>query len=376
MSACFKPSRLFVPRGGFEKWAIPSWERSPDDEAFWERVARTAGNAPSAFGFYAPDAAEETAEQAKMIADAMYRMLETETVERIERGAVFTERNIGGRERYGIVMAADLEAYSFREGEPAMIRATLPPSPRAERLALLRETAPLEFPYVTLFYQEKRDRAASYLRRGDLEPLYSFELMEGGGQIKGSYIPPFEAEMIAEQITPRTGTGFVVAEGHDLIAAAKLRWEKLKPTLDSTELDSHPARFILVELVNLFATETELVTPVRRVITEEEDAFRDYFRRNVKCKERDGALLPATSDPAAIRKADAVIAEYLRINGGRVKYDVKPSRDEGVCVRFGAFDADELFPAVKGGKLLPPYAFTVREEQMRYCLEGREISYD
>ena len=82
--------------------------------------------------------------------------------------------------------------------------------------------------------------------------------------------------------------------------------------------------------------------------------------------------------PQGAEKADTVISAYLRANGGRVRY-VEPAElsqnREGVAVLLKNMEKGDLFYDLKGGNLMHR-VFTVGEENKRYCLEGREISYD
>ncbi len=383
MKNCFRATRLFLPRGGFEKWAVPAADSHASDRTFWERVAKNIGNAPSCLNLILPDVYDgEEADAADAIAAKLYDTLAEEKLDRIGRSFLFVERTLkDGRVRTGIVAALDLEQFSFAHREVTPVRATEAPSPRAETLKAFRAKTLLEFPHILLFYRDKKMKLARMLSGYDLETLYDFPLMEEGGRICGSFIGEDYAYDVAEEMTTRGEPCFAVADGHDEIAAAKMYWEELKPTLKGAEVRNHPARFALVECINIYDPAVE-IRPVHRLVTDtDEEAFADYFARNIKCK-RQGHLLycmlPAGAD--AVRRADGVISAYLRANGGKVEYfedtDALSRRGEGIGVIFRPIEKDDLFYDIKGGELMPRHTFTIGEENKRYSLEGREISYD
>lgn len=382
MKNCFRAPRLFLPRGGFEKWAVPAADSHAGDRNFWERVARNVGNAPSCLRFILPDVYDgEEADAADAVAAGIYDALAEEKLDRVGRSFLFIERTLrDGRVRTGILAALDLEQFSFARREVTPVRATEGPSPRAEVLKAVRAKALLEFPHTLLFYRDKKNRLAKDLAACDLETLYDFPLMEEGGRICGSFIEERYAYDVAEDMMSRGEPCFAVADGHDEIIAAKMYWEELKPTLKGAEIRNHPARFALVECINIYDSAVE-IRPVHRLVTDTDGAaFADYFAKNIKCKRQGNFLycmLPAGAD--AVRRADAVIAAYLRANGGRVEYfeDADAlARSEGIGVIFRPIEKDDIFYDIKGGELMPRHTFTIGEENKRYSLEGREISYD
>lgn len=382
MRNCFRAPRLFLPRGGFEKWAVPAADSHPDDGKFWERVARKVGSAPSSLSCILPDVHREENEEktAQAAVSAMHRYLTYEKFDRVGRGFILTERKLkSGLVRTGIVAALDLEHYSYARGEISYARATEAPSPRVKQLLALRRKALLEFPHTLLFYKDKNCDLIDGLNGFDLEILYNFSLMEEGGSIRGSYIPEEYTREIAGEMFSRGEPSFAVADGHDELAAAKMYWEEIKPTLHGNELKNHPARFALVECINLYDPSVQLL-PVHRLVSGEDiEAFADYFSKNIRCKRVGNLLYPdRPADAENVQRADEIIAAYLHANGGSVKYmeNAASLSEEGIGVVFKAMKKDDLFYGLKSGQLMPPHTFTVGEENKRYSLEGREISYD
>lgn len=387
MKNCIRVPRVLLPREGFETWAVPACDRFAD-ETDWERVAKAVGDAPSSLRMILPYALPREDDDARIqaIRESMYLALEESKLEKLVRGCVFTERTTENGVRCGVVAAVDLEAFSAERGESALVRPSEEPDPEKVRAQIaLRRVAPLEFPHAVLFFRDRKDRTMSYLREVELEELYDFDLMEGGGHLRGSYIPEELAEEIAYELHSRGEPCFAVAAGGEELAAAKLYWEEIKPTLTAPERLNHPARFALAEFVNLYDGAVTL-HPVHRVLTEADtETACDFIMRNVRCK-RDGSLLypalPAGGEGAA--RIDELLAKYTHANGGKVSYvcgkaELKRllERGEGLGIVTKPVEKGDFFDALKGGKFLPPHTFSLGSgSESRYHLEGRETSYD
>lgn len=382
MRNCFRATRLFLPRGGFEKWAVPAADSHPHDGEYWERVAQKIGNAPSSLWCILPVALREERGEKSLLAAAyaMRKYLTYEKFDRVGRGFILTERKLkSGLVRTGIVAALDLEHYSFERGEISFVRATEAPSPHEELLTLRRQ-AILEFPHTLLFYKDKNNELIEKLNGLDLEVLYHFPLMDDGGNLRGSYIPEEFTRAVVSSMFSRGEPSFAVADGHDELAAAKMYWEEVKKTLLPKEIKSHPARFALVECINLYDPSVRILPVHRLVESEDKEVFCDYFSKTIRCKRAGNKLLcDRPADAENVQRVDEVIASFLRKNGGRVKYTENADllkKEDGVGVVLKPMKKEDFFYGLQSGQLMPPHTFTVGEENKRYCLEGREISYD
>ena len=118
----------------------------------------------------------------------------------------------------------------------------------AERLARLRERLPLEFSHAVVLYKDPKNKVLSKLAKENLEELYDFKLLGGGGRLRGWFLPAFLAEDVLDGLPRRGDPSFIAADGVTWLAGAKLHWEKVKESLSSKECLRHPARFALVEL--------------------------------------------------------------------------------------------------------------------------------
>ena len=103
-------------------------------------------------------------------------------------GYVLVERETSTGKRLGLVAEIDLAAYDYRPGSAPRIRATegtilerIPPRVK------IRENAPLETPHAMLLADDPGRTLIEplYARRDSFELLYDFDLMQGGGHIRG-----------------------------------------------------------------------------------------------------------------------------------------------------------------------------------------------
>lgn len=377
--------RLFLPRNGFEKWACPPCDRHAGERDFWERVARKVGDAPSALNCLFPDAliGGEDVPAGEVLSERMYSLLETGGIERLYRGMVLVERETPYGMRRGIVACVDLEEFSEEADRDMLIRASEETDRRITEARLTaRRGALLEFPHTVLLYRDKRDKLMRSFEDEELERLYEFDLPAGGGKIAGYYLPAYIAEDVALELVSHADPCFVAADGNHSLLAAKRYWEELQRKLPVAGQRNHPARFHLVEFVNA-ADETLCFSPLHRKLSGiETEAFCGFFSRKVKCRREGNVLLPTLSGADGYQRAEGAISEFLRENGGeKTLFSGDPAKfsreEETAVVAMPEIGAEDLLSTAKSGKLFPAKSFLFGgEDGGRYCLEGREISYD
>jgi hypothetical protein len=174
---------------------------------------------------------------------------------------IYVERTQpSGGVRRGIIGAVDLECYEYKKGSDSLIRATegtvlerIPP-----RVAV-RRGAKIELPHVMLLIDDPKKTVIEPLANKNLAAAYDFDLMLGGGHIKGCFIDKEEQSRISgallELAAPREdGLApllFAVGDGNHSLASAKASYEEIKAQLGEAA-KSHPARYALCEVVNLY----------------------------------------------------------------------------------------------------------------------------
>ena len=387
MKSCLKIPRILLPEEGIEKWAVIACDQFTSDSGYWRRVAEYVGDAPSTLRFILPECylGQDDEDVGERIAASMYHALESGALGKLTRGFLLTRRKTSAGVREGIIAAIDLEAYTMGGGETSLIRSSeeVVPARLGARVAL-RRRAPLEFPHAILFYNDKKGKVKKLLKGEDLEKLYDFDLMEGGGRIEGYFLPEDLSVSLSRALHTRSEPCFAVADGNHSVAAAKVFWEELKENLTERERASHPARYMLVELVNLY-DDAVVFHPIHRLAKEvDAETFCDYFMRAVKCRREGNLLYPALPAGAAgVKKCDELCEEYIKQNGGQIDY-IHGERElralaagDHVGIVLKTVEKDGFFAQLENGGNFPKKTFSVGEaNEKRYYLEGREISYE
>lgn len=280
---------ILLPREGtdLKKWAVVACDQYTSQPEYWERVRDFVGKSSSTFHIILPEAYLEecdSEEAARKINKNMEDYLDSGILQPCPPGFILVDREIGhGSSRKGLVVALDLERYDFREGSTSLIRATegtvidrLPPRIK------IRQEAPIESPHIMVLIDDPGKTVIEPLFNKGLQKTYDFELMEDSGHIRGYLVNGKEtlsgiAEALAAladpdtfqekyQIKDRNVMLYAMGDGNHSLATAKEIWEKLKnDAADREAVMEHPARFALVELVNLH-DEALTFEPIDRVV--------------------------------------------------------------------------------------------------------------
>ena len=261
---------VYLPRPGtdLQKWAVIACDQFTAEPHYWQEVQQTVGAAPSTLNLIFPEVYLDqpgAPERIAAIGRTMQDYLQADVVVPHD-GMVYVERSVAGKTRHGVVMCLDLECYDYQAGSASLIRATegtivdrLPPRIK------IRESAALELPHILVLIDDPDHTVIAPLTaaKAGFEPLYDFELMQGGGHLAGFAVTgQAEQRMVQalralarpDHFAARYGVGperpvllFAMGDGNHSLATAKAIWEKNKPLLG---LD-HPSRFALVEVENV-----------------------------------------------------------------------------------------------------------------------------
>ena len=281
-AACLQVPNVLIPIKSIsmEKWAIVACDQFTSQPEYWDRVNLISEGSPSAFHLILPEAylgTPKEKEHQSQIIPSMKSYLNSGLFEEFQ-GFIYVERTFGEKTRQGLIAALDLDQYDFHKDSQSLIRATegtiierLPP--RVE----IREKALIEIPHILVLIDDPQftviEPLAAEVR--SLKNLYDFELMLSGGHIRGSLINNIESEqklisalgnlLDKDLKNKKYGTGsapllFAVGDGNHSLAAAKSFWEKIKGSASP----DHPARFALVEIVNIHNNGIEF-EPIHRL---------------------------------------------------------------------------------------------------------------
>lgn len=411
MSSCINVPRIMLPSGGFslEKWAVIACDQYTSQPDYWRDVKEYVGGEPSAYNCILPEVyLDDDADRriAKINAD-MCSYSSDGVLHEFEPGFVLIERQTPfTKKRLGLVAAVDLECYSYSSKERPPIRATegtiidrLPPRMQ------IRANAPLELSHIMLLFDDRKHDIMPWLyaQRDSLKKLYDFELMMGGGHVRGWHVRQtaevlklfsklLEPNLLYEKYNTTEELLFVAGDGNHSLAAAKAWWELIKPGLSEEELQNHPARYALCELINIH-DEGLLFHPIHRAIFNvEADAFLDELSRNLPegpvskhtvliGEKRIKVDLPANTAQCYAHVQgviDAFVAqkrcEADYIHGDSDLAQVCSKAPGSLGILMPALDKSQLFEHVIKYGALPRKTFSMGEAQeKRYYIEARRI---
>ena len=413
---CFKSADILLPdfsKVDAKKWAVVACDQFTSEPHYWEAADKEVGSEPSTLRIILPEVyLSETEKRIPHINSTMEKYFNEVLISHPD-AMIYTERvQSDGTVRRGIVMAIDLEAYDFTKGASSLIRATeatvierIPP-----RVAI-RKDAPIELPHVMLLIDDPEKTVIEPLSAESCPDVaYDTPLMLGGGSIVGRFLSEDAKVRVSDAldalITPaameeRYGDAslapllFAVGDGNHSLATAKTIYEGLKSELGEEAL-SHPARYALIEVVNIHDDAMKF-EPIYRVafnvdptdlLCELEKYLEalcgnaDEQKINYICKNSSGTL----TVKAPVRQLtvgtlqdflDSYIADHKNasvdyIHGeGSVKSLITES---SIGFIFTGMSKSELFKTVIYDGALPRKTFSMgHAEDKRYYLECRKI---
>lgn len=403
MKHCFLPADILLPASApLERWAVIACDQFTSDIAYWKRVRKTAGSGLSAVNMILPEAELSQNNDAAVarINQEMENALQNNVFSCYPNAFVYVERTLkDGSVRQGVVGAVDLEEYDFHPEANAMIKATEQTvTERIPPRAAIRRNAPVEFSHTILFCDDPQmqliEQVAAY--KDELQKLYDFDLMEGGGHIRGWLLTGASAEKFQKALDAymvRRGdqAAFLVADGNHSLATAKRCYEELKQTLPEDAWKNHPARYAMVEVENIHS-DVVVFHPIHRIITHTDAAKllesmeatvgeAQYPVHWVTAEGEGTVTVRAKADQLQIAAVQPFLDAWLQKNQGEIDYihddDAlrKLAQAPGsLGLLLESMDKSALFTFIASGNVLPRKTFSLgHAAEKRYYLEGRKI---
>ena len=418
MKIPFRAGNILIPKKtDMTKWSVVACDQYTSEPEYWNEVTEIVGDAPSTLNLTLPEIYLEESdvnERIKRINENMNKLLAEDFFNELEDSMIYLERTQSdGKVREGLMGIVDLEDYSYEVGSQTLIRATektvierIPPRVK------VRENAKLELPHIMILIDdEKKDIIESLKNKvTETDVVYDFDLMKNGGHIKGYKL---NGEVINEINTKLENLAdkdyfekkynvhdkgillFAMGDGNHSLATAKACYENLKKTMSKEEYLNHPARYALVELVNLHSSALEFEA-INRVVFDVDskklvEELTKYYTINEKGNGQEFELV--TSDGVkklyienpksniAVGSIQMFLDEYLKNNSGKIDYihgdDVTEEltlKGNNVGFIFKPMKKEELFRTVILDGALPRKTFSMGHSyDKRYYLEARKI---
>lgn len=395
-----KPVDILLPRSAdYSKWAVVACDQFTSQPDYWDKLDKLVGENKSTLRLIYPEVylGEENADgRIADIHNTMLRYLEDGVFEEYKNTFVLIKRKTAfGNERLGLILGIDLEDYCFTHPSHAQIRSTedvvmdrIPPRLR------IREGAPLELPHVILLLNDEKKCVIERLAANTREVLYDFDLNMDGGHITGYKVNADEAIALFEAYADaKLADGkdflFAVGDGNHSLATAQAYWNELKPTLSIEERRSHPARFALCEMENLY-DDGIAFEPIHRFVFGADERLIAELKNGMSGESEIKAVVDGKEVlfNAPVNCAEAIsavqrIAEgFVKQNSG-CKMDYIHGEDnlmsvaasnKGVAIIMPSLKKDELFAYVSAHGALCKKTFSMGEAQeKRYYVEAKRI---
>ncbi len=419
MKIPFKSGNILIPKKNINmhKWSVVACDQYTSEPDYWEEVKKIVGNEPSTLNLTLPEIYLEESdveERIKKINVSMKEMLENNIFDEYIDSMIYIERTQNdGKVREGLIGIVDLEDYSYEKGSQTLIRATektvierIPPRMK------VRENALLELPHIMILIDdEKKDIIESLKNKvTDNDLVYNFDLMQKGGHIKGYNLNKNIIEEINTKLEKLADKDyfekkynvsnkgillFAMGDGNHSLATAKACYEKLKSTMSETEYLNHPARYALVELVNLHSPALEFEA-IHRVLFDVDvkdllDNLYNYYDINedghgqkIELITKDFDKTLYISNPKsniAVGSIQIFLDEYLKNHKGKIDYihgdnvtKELGSKENNIGIIFEPMAKEELFKTVILDGALPRKTFSMgHSHDKRFYLEARKI---
>ncbi len=409
--SCFSAADILLPDFSVTdgtKWAVIACDQYTSEPHYWESVKEKVGDAPSTLSLILPELYLNDERDARVDKiNACMREYMQSVLKKHENSIIYLRRTCrDGTVRCGLVGKLDLDAYSFRTEDAARVRATegtvlsrIPPR------AAVRRDAEIELPHVMVLIDDAEGALIEPLadKTAQLPLAYAFDLMEGGGRVEGYFLPTTEIDALTKGLAAmedRIGAKrffYAVGDGNHSLASAKAHYEALKETLTPEEAAKHPARYALVELVNIH-DQALVFEPIYRVafhggrqmvtaleayaatcITGENDTQTVHY---ITAGREGDITFPHGSHSLTVGTLQIFLDDYCK-NHPEVEVDYIHGEDslralsetEGaVGFLFDGMRKDELFSSVAKDGPLPRKTFSMGEAyDKRYYIEARAI---
>ena len=419
MKIPFKRGNILLPKNAdMTKWSVVACDQYTSEPEYWADVEKIVGENPSTLKLTLPEIyleEENIQERINNINENMKELMDENFFNEYKDSMIYLQRTQkDGKIREGLMGIVDIEGYNYEVGSQTPIRATektvierIPPRVK------IRENATLELPHIMILIDDdKKDIIESLKTKvNENDVVYDFDLMKDGGHIKG-YLLNNETmneidkklELLADEdlfekkynVKNKGVLLFAMGDGNHSLATAKACYENLKKTMSEEEYLNNPARYALVELVNLHSDALEFEA-INRVVfdTNPENLIKKLKEYYIINKEGNGEkfeiitkdideiwYIENPKSNISVGSIQIFLDEYLKENAGKIDYihgeevtkELTRKNDNNIGFIFDAMPKSELFKTVILDGSLPRKTFSMGHSyDKRYYLEARKI---
>lgn len=388
-------------------WAVCACDQYTGEPAYWAETDRTVGTQPSTLRLILPEVYLEDADveaRISKVQETMRKYLAEGVFTEYQNAMIYVERiQSDGKLRAGLVGKIDLEQYDYSKGSKSLVRATEATVPeRIPPRVRIRRGAEIELPHIMILLDDTKKTVIEPLAAqiGNMQLVYNTGLMQGGGSIRGWLVPETaQAAVIDALAALHQGEDplvYAMGDGNHSLATAKAFYEEWKAAHPGADTENVPARYALVELVNLHSPALEFEA-IHRILTEiDADALlrdmtaalglqengdaQQQFTVILNGAKRTFAITAPTSN-LTVGSVQSFLDGWLKANGGKIDYihgadvvEKLASAANSMGILLPDMQKSELFPTVIADGALPRKTFSMgHAADKRYYMEARKI---
>lgn len=280
----------------YSKWSCIACDQFSSEPEYWAELADKVSGSPTALNLILPEVYlnGDTNSSIAKINNTMAEYLNNGLFEELDT-VILVKRTLNNKKvRLGLMIEIDLECYDYSDKNNAYIKATEKTvTSRLPARIEIRKNASIELPHVMMLVDDKQgDFIQSLYKKCDkMDVLYDFDVNMNGGHLTGYRVN--DSESLVEKLNGLTSSAlikskynqdcniaFVVGDGNHSLATAKECWNLIKQNLTPVERENHPARYSLVELVNIYDDSLEF-EPIHRLLVNADINFVTSFCKNM-----------------------------------------------------------------------------------------------
>lgn len=420
MNRAFKPADILLAKApSMEKWAVVACDQYTSEPEYWDKTYESVGDNLSTLHLILPEIYLNEPDVEKRISSinkTMDSYLSSGVFEEYKNAFFYVERiQSDGILRQGLIGMIDLEEYDYSKGSTSLVRATeatvlerIPPRIK------VRKNASIELPHIMILIDDENETVIEPIgkKTDSMKLLYDTPLMQNGGSIKGYLVNESDNEVIEAAIDKLSDMQafeskygikntlplvFAMGDGNHSLATAKAFYEELKAENPDKDLSGHPARYALVEIVNLHSKALEFEAIHRIVTNVDTNDLLEKMKAELKLcdegsddeqsfvivlngEEKKQYIKNPTSN-LTVGSLQGFLDEYLAKSGAEIDYihgedtlkRLVNSKDK-IGFILPDMSKSELFPTVIKDGVLPRKTFSMgHAEDKRYYIECRKI---
>lgn len=395
----FRATNILLPQNcSYEKWAVIACDQFTSQPEYWKNVKDFVGDAPSTLNLFFPEAelASVTPEVLAAYAKNMRNYIAGDLFKTYANSYIYVERTLlSGAIRQGVIGIIDLEYYDYAPKHNTKIYATeatvlqrVPP-----RIAL-RNQACFGISHTVMFCDDPNATLIEPVGecRNNLEMVYDFDLMFGGGHIRGYLLDGDTAQKFEAAVAAYEAENpYLIGDGNHSLVTAKLTYQAMKEENPDLDWENHPARYAMVELENIHS-KAMVFEPIYRIAkcSDAEQMIQELQKLDTLngtaitwiFGDREGTVnLALRENELPIEALQNFLDRWFEGYEGTVDYihgadTVRLLAKQPDTVGFLLPDIDKrlLAPYILSGKVMPKKTFSIgHAQEKRYYLEGRLI---